>query len=97
MKKDDEKPPGSENNMDTGAGHIPAHDSLAGRFKSIGELWRGCWSVPPVRNSLHGRCHFISKNIVKILLKDPFDVKDFEEFIIEREKLIKERVKKLFS
>ena len=63
MKKDDEKPPGSENNMDTGAGHIPAHDSLAGRFKSIGELWRGCWSVPPVRNSLHGRCHFISKNI----------------------------------
>ena len=41
--------------------------------------------------------HFISKKIVEILLRDPFEVKDFEEFITEREKLIKEKVENLFK
>jgi hypothetical protein len=38
--------------------------------------------------------HFISESIVKILLRNPFDIKDFEEFTIEREKLIKDRMLK---
>jgi len=42
--------------------------------------------------------HFISKKIVdEILLRNPFGVKDFEEFITEREKLIKEKIENLFK
>lgn len=41
--------------------------------------------------------HFISKKNVKILLRVPFEIKDFEEFIAEREKLIKEKVENLFK
>lgn len=41
--------------------------------------------------------HFISKKIVDILLRYPFEKEDFEEFIIEREKLIKEKIGELFE
>lgn len=41
--------------------------------------------------------HFISKEIFKILRRNPFGVEDFEEFITEREKLIKNKIEILFK
>ena len=60
----EDKPP--QSNMGFGSRIVSSLSSLVKRFKRIGELWGSDWSIPFIRNPIHGRCYAVLGDISQV-------------------------------